>query len=130
MHSETLLPNSIDTVVTGWTKSADTHNIFDATSGILTINRSGFLDLDAMITFAGPNATGVRSINIFYNNASAIVIFDGPGSSTTRTACSLSITGFPVNAGDTIRIRAFQTSGAGLALFNSIFYNSISWRIY
>ncbi|MFN7610760.1 MAG: hypothetical protein ACK5QX_07470, partial [bacterium] len=130
ISSGQVIPNNTDTTVTGWVKTSDTHSIFDASSGVLTINRSGFIDINSMIHFAGPNATASRTIQILYNNTTALTIGVYEGSSIGRTAMPIFIEGFPVIAGDTFRVRVFQNSGSGLALVNDVAYNSISWRIY
>jgi hypothetical protein len=125
-----VIPNSTDQTVTGWTKVSDTHNAFDATTGILTIPRAGFIDLQALLTYGGPNATGSRTMHFFHNNTTFISISTNYGSSIGRTGMQSRVVGFPVNAGDTIRVRTFQDTGAGLGLFNSASYNNFGWRIY
>jgi hypothetical protein len=122
------IPNASFTAVTNWTVVNDTHGIFDPTTGVLTVNKSGFIEIASSLVF-NPNASGGRSSAI-ERNGSNLTINDYPTASGVTVSVPISLASYPVKAGDTFKIKAFQNSGGNLSLASSALYNYISWRIY
>jgi hypothetical protein len=123
-----VIPHNTVTTLTSWTTVTDTHAIFNPSTGVLTVNRSGFIDLSAIVSFS-PNSTGDRSILFVFNNATEIGIVDiraVSGSITTGVPTSISC--YPVKSGDTFIVRVYQTSGGNLAIHGD--RTILSWRIY
>jgi hypothetical protein len=123
-----VIPHNTATTLTSWTTVTDTHAIFNPSTGVLTVNRSGFIDLSAIVSFS-PNSTGDRSILFVFNNTTEIGIVDIRAvSGSITTGVSTSISCYPVKSGDTFIVRTFQTSGGNLAIFSD--RTILSWRIY
>jgi hypothetical protein len=123
-----VIPNNTVTTLTGWTTVTDTHAIFNPSTGVLTVNRSGFIDLSAIVSFS-PNSTGDRSILFVLNNTTEIGVVDIRAvSGGITTGVSTSISCYPVKSGDTFIVRAFQSSGGNLAISGD--RTLLSWRIY
>jgi hypothetical protein len=123
-----VIPNASFTAVTNWTVVNDTHGIFNPTTGVLTVNKSGFIEIASSLVF-NPNASGGRSSAI-ERNGSNLTINDYPTASGVTISVPISLASYPVKAGDTFKIKAFQNSGGNLSLAASALYNYISWRIY
>jgi hypothetical protein len=122
------IPNGTVTTLTGWTTVTDTHAIFNPSTGVLTVNRSGFIDLSAIVSFS-PNSTGERAILFLLNNTTEIGVVDIRATSGgITTGVSTSISCYPVKSGDTFIVRAYQSSGGNLSIFND--RTLLSWRIY
>jgi hypothetical protein len=123
-----VIPNGTVTTLTGWTTVTDTHAIFNPSTGVLTVNRSGFIDLSAIVSFS-PNSTGERAILFLLNNTTEIGVVDiRAASGGITTGVSTSISCYPVKSGDTFIVRAYQSSGGNLSIFND--RTLLSWRIY
>jgi hypothetical protein len=122
------IPDGTVTTLTGWTTVTDTHAIFNPSTGVLTVNRSGFIDLSAIVSFS-PNGTGERAILFLLNNTTEIGVVDIRATSGgVTTGVSTSISCYPVKSGDTFIVRAYQSSGGNLAIFGD--RTLLSWRIY
>jgi hypothetical protein len=123
-----VIPNGTVTTLTGWTTVTDTHAILNPSTGVLTVNRSGFIDLSAIVSFS-PNSTGERAILFLLNNTTEIGVVDIRATSGgITTGVSTSISCYPVKSGDTFIVRAYQSSGGNLSIFND--RTLLSWRIY
>lgn len=98
------------------TKISDTHGAFNNSTGIYTVPVSGFYRISSTIGFVG-NSTGIRTVNALITTPTSAASYNlGNVSNPNATYASLvngSIT-VSVNAGDTIAIRAFQSSGTSL----------------
>lgn len=83
----------------------------DITTGIITITRSGTFRIDATTTFKGGTASSTRAIGISINDAT-------PSEGATayvNSFITLRAGGiYWLSAGDTVRVKAFQDSGAPL----------------
>jgi hypothetical protein len=122
------IPNASFTAVTNWSVVNDTHGIFNPSTGVLTVNKSGFIEIASSLVF-NPNASGGRSSAI-ERNGSNLTINDYPTVSGLTISVPIGLASYPVKAGDTFKIKAFQNSGGNLSLAASSLYNYISWRIY
>jgi hypothetical protein len=123
------IPNSTDTVLTSWTVESDTHAIFNPSTGVLTVNRAGFIDLVFSVSFP-PNGTGVRSCHIYKNNTEFIGLDDAAPSTGWDVSCKAIVSAYPVKAGDTFVFRAWQNSGTSLTINGGLNKTYLSWRIY
>ena len=104
-------------VVTGWAAATtDSLGAFNPTTGIYTCPFSAFYKVNATIAF-GASTTGARYLGVRKNStdvaygtqANAANFGAGAPPNTTVTA------GVQCNAGETLSIRAYQTSGGSLA---------------
>jgi hypothetical protein len=120
-----VIPTDTVTTITNWTVTSDTHGIFNPTTGVLTVNRSGFLDISAMV-FYNVDPNGDRSA-LLYLNGSELSAVDSRASNIWGTGVPIAISGYPVKSGDTITLRGAQGSGGNLGLLNRTY---LSWRIY
>jgi hypothetical protein len=120
-----VIPTDTVTTLVNWTVVSDTHAIFNPTTGVLTVNRSGFLDISAMVFF-NTNSNGDRSVNLALNGSELSAV-DSRASNTWGTGVPIAISGYPVKSGDTIVLRGVQGSGGNLGLHSRTY---ISWRIY
>jgi hypothetical protein len=125
-----VIPNATSTTLTGWDVVSDTHAIFNPSTGILTVNRSGFLDMSVSIHFFN-NTNGTRYVEIYKNNTTRIKYTEQAPIGVYWTSISVAFNGLPVKAGDTFKVNVFQTSGGNLAIGSpSPDRNHVSWRIY
>jgi hypothetical protein len=123
------IPSGTDTVITNWTVLSDTHAIFNPSTGVLTVNRAGFIDLVFSVSFE-QNGSGARSCHIFKNNTEFIGLDDRAPFSSWQVSAKAIVSAYPVKAGDTFVFRAWQNSGASLNLNFALNRTYISWRIY
>jgi hypothetical protein len=124
------IPTNADTALTNWTVVSDTHAIFNPTTGVLTVNRSGFIDLSLLVSFQ-PNGTGIRSCHILKNNTQFIATYDATPHSTFNVSVTSNVAAHPVKAGDTFAFRVWQNSGSPLNIIDGTLDKTIvSWRIY
>jgi hypothetical protein len=95
-----------------------------SSAGLFTVPVAGYYSVDVVLTYAWVNMTGVRSALIFVNSAQGASVAGSPiqsqassvsGSQTVLCA-----------AGDVISVRAYQSSGAALALSGNQNYNRVS----
>jgi hypothetical protein len=117
------------TTLTGWTTISDTHGIFNAANGVLTVNRSGFIDLSFTFSFA-PNGTGSRALIIAVNDTVELGLVETQGFSGSAVGLKTGVSAYPVKAGDTIKFKVFQSSGGNLTPQAEDRRNTVSWRIY
>lgn len=89
--------------------------IYDTASGIFTCRTAGVYQAVAEVRWAA-NATGGRGLGWSYNAASPPTWSDTQAGNATGTSqgCTSPLVRLAVN--DTLRVLAFQSSGAGLAL--------------
>jgi hypothetical protein len=102
-------------IVTSWTKQSDTHNAFDASSGVFTVPVSGVYMVSGTVGYV-TNNTGTRGAEIRKNSGSiieyeAIIAANPLGIFDAATPFCKSIR---CNAGDNLDIRGFQNTGGNL----------------
>jgi hypothetical protein len=113
--------------VASYTAEFDSTGSFNATTGIFTVPVSGTFAGDACVSYAA-NATGSRSLEVYVDGAT--VARTGPrlpGTASNDIGVSLSFT-LRLLAGQTVRIRSIQTSGAGLNFSTVTAATSFSMR--
>jgi hypothetical protein len=126
------IPQSTDFAPTGWTVVSDTHGIFNPSTGELTINRSGFLDISFVATFAS-NPNGIRTafIRRFSPSLVDIQAVDIAPTGNGQATCVVTVKGYPVKAGDVFKPMVWHTVSPSLALLaGTPQRNNFSWRIY
>jgi hypothetical protein len=123
------IPNSTDTVLTSWTVESDTHAIFNPSTGVLTVNRAGFIDMVFSVAFQ-QNGSGARSCHIYKNNTEFVGVDDRAPLSSWPVSAKAIVSAYPVKAGDTFVFRAWQNSGSSLNIDGSLNKTYITWRIY
>lgn len=92
---------------------ADTHGAFNSTTGIYTVPVSGLYQVSGSVGFA-LNATGARGVLVQKNGVDNLVGTLTPGNSVISSGLPFSGI-IPCVAGDTLKVRAFQSSGGNLA---------------
>jgi protein involved in polysaccharide export with SLBB domain len=124
-----VIPSGTGTTLTGWNVVSDTHAIFNPSTGVLTVNRSGFLDLSFTFSFTS-NATGSRALLITVNDTVELGLVEVQASSIFATGLKTGLSAYPVKAGDTIKFKVYQSSGGNLTPQVETRRNNVSWRIY
>lgn len=117
------IPNSVsgsDAIITGWTKEFDSHNAFNATSGIYTCPISGKYEINGQIGFSSGSTADVE-IRL-YHNGTLVARQQLIGSTSNFIVNSCSGL-FNCNAGDTLYVSARQTSGSALTLTTDPTFN-------
>ena len=102
--------NAITHVATGWAWGTNTGLVTVASAGTYQFVEGGTYLVLATLRYTA-SGTGRRMALIYRSGAEAGRAESGPGSSATQVSHLLTAA-----AGDTLDVRAFQTSGAGLAL--------------
>lgn len=115
-HPAQSLANEVFVTTTGWTPvSGDYGNgIITYSNGSFTINESGLYDISWNCSFS-PNMVGTRIAALNVNDTDRIII--RPGIAATGHASGVnSFQGYPFNAGNVLKLNAYQSSGAALNL--------------
>lgn len=119
------IDNAVDEIVDFVTVDFDyTGAVTVGASWKFTAQSAGLFNVLVTVGFTA-NATGIRQIAIF-KNGSAVSILGYEAGNASVTSLVSGHTHIKLVAGDYIDIRAYQNSGAGLALINSALYNHIS----
>ena len=103
------------------TPSLDTHSAFNTTSGVYTCPVAGIYEVSGVMGFAA-NGTGSRYFTV-QRNGSGNVILNAPSttvSGTVDTHLVIPSALIQCNAGDTLRLRAFQSSGGSLGYLTGV----------
>jgi hypothetical protein len=126
------IPTNVDTALTNWTVVSDTHGIFNPSTGELTINRSGFLDISFVATFvSNPNGIRTAFIRRFSPSLVDIQAVDIAPTGNGQATCVVTVKGYPVKAGDVFKPMVWHTVSPSLALLaGAPQRNNFSWRIY
>jgi len=100
--------------VGSWSAAAvDTVGGFNATTGIYTVRVPGVYRVSGVLVF-DTSATGTRSVKFLYNGADTGLGTVASGVTGQLTGVSQSVV-IRCNAGDTLRMQGFQSSGGSLA---------------
>lgn len=108
------IPHGSQTVVTTWTSSERGGGMADHSAGVVTIPRAGRY----RVTFGGnwaAAASGARRIDVLANGTTVVLRDEGPGTAAMPTWLARSRT-VRLAANATLVLRAFQTSGASVAI--------------
>ncbi|KVD81926.1 hypothetical protein WS62_23505 [Burkholderia sp. ABCPW 14] len=115
------IPNNAATTLTGWTQITDRLNAnFNASSGVYTAPATGYYLVSAQIIFntVPPAAIGDQFDLYVLVNGTVEVVASKFAESTTSNYQPVSMAArlFQLNAGDQIKLQAFQNSGVGCTL--------------
>lgn len=114
--------NNTQADVTGWTTENDTHGAFTASTGVYTVQVSGWYRCYGMVRF-NANSTGIRVLALYKNNATNLAeASNGNPSGSNAAYVNVSRTVY-LTAGDNLRLQAYQNSGGALALQSTSGYN-------
>lgn len=112
------------TVVGGWSGSSWSESQFctnvaagGSPAGTITMLRDGLVSINASVSFVG-NATGRRAVMIYVNDALARRTDVGASTNTQMTLEAVHYAS--LIEGDQINVRVLQSSGADLALANTV----------
>jgi hypothetical protein len=123
VSGQSIANNSV-TGITNWTKNFDSHNAFNATTGIFTAPVSGTYNLATSMAF-NANGTGYREVAVTKNGTSVMILSDIVGSAANGLVQGGSSL-FKLNAGDTLNITMAQTSGGALTIAAASNYCNLS----
>jgi hypothetical protein len=98
--------------VASYTTEFDTTGSFNASSGVFTAPMAGVYSGSACVSYAA-NATGSRCLEIQVNGSTVRTGPRIPATSANDVGVSLGFT-LRLSAGDTVKVRSIQTSGASL----------------
>lgn len=103
-------------VATWSTASVDTHAAFNSTTGVYTVPVSGLYEISGVAGFAA-NSTGSRYFTVQKNGTGTLSLnaLSAAASGTVDAHIAIPSIVVSCNAGDTLRLRAFQSSGGSLA---------------
>jgi hypothetical protein len=124
-NAGTSIPNGAFTNIPFDTLAYEDNLVWSGTPNFnFLITVAGYYQVDATLTFATSNTTGVRTTAIFLNAGSVAISAATPVASNV-TSSSVATT-VKCNVGDYITVRAYQSSGAAVALTTSPGYNKVS----
>lgn len=109
--------------VTGWaSKTFDTHNAFDITTGLFTVPVTGIYNISGALSFVS-NVTGGRAILVLVDGVTVHSGADLNGSSNVYSG-AFNITQ-RLRAGQVVKLQTFQNSGGSLAYNTGTGYNHL-----
>ena len=118
------LANSATTAVAFNTETFDTHDAYNTSTGVFTCPAAGRYLVNARIFLDG-NTTGIRELFVQRNSGTVRGSARQTGSANGN---AMEITAIVVcNAGDTLRIAAFQNSGGALGYSTDANNNNVSF---
>jgi hypothetical protein len=121
---QTLLNNTV-TALTGWTKLQDSHNAFNASTGVFTPPVSGTYRISGYLTTAGGANNATAEFNMLVDSSRRVAVHFVGTAHSSFVSCSGSAD-FPLVAGQAITIQGYHTLGSTKNLFASTNYNSLS----
>jgi microcystin-dependent protein len=122
------IPNNVVTQITNWTKETDSHNAFNAVSGLYTVPISGRYAISAYLVYQGGPVVGTEydltlSVNgTVFRQASWLAV-GSAGSFTPTTPINALVS---LKSGDTVFLSSYQSSGASKLLNPSGLNNYIN----
>lgn len=113
------IPHNVTTVITGWTKTNDTHNSFNTTTGEYTVPVSGIYLINTLLTYnnAAWALGNIIDLHIFLDGT----LVNVPRVTTSGVTSIYSITQshtLKVNKGQVITVSTFHTRGASTLLLS------------
>jgi hypothetical protein len=90
-----VIPTDAVTTLVNWTVVSNTHAIFNPTTGVLTVNRAGFIDLVFSASFQN-NGNGVRSCHAYKNNTEFVGVNDVTPYSGSSVSTKAIVLAYPV----------------------------------
>ena len=117
------IPTGVGTIVTFENVDFDSHGTYNASTGVYTCAVAGYYHIDTQLRFQH-NSTAINSAIIRKNStaiAEDIVVSDGSLGSVQWTPNPSTLT--YLEAGDTIDVQAFQSTGSNKSLLGGAFAN-------
>lgn len=103
---------------TWYTINSWTHNEmrggFSESGGNITVPYTGRYNIFGFISWTGTTADGARGVRIQVNGVTEDQFVVTAWTETAQTQTHLNMTGFKLNAGDTICLQAYETAGSNL----------------
>lgn len=122
------IPSGTQTTVTNWTKTSDSHNAFNATTGIFTAPNAGTFEISAMITMDDATASSDRNVFIRdITNSLDVVHSIRPYTTLASGQISQNVNAIiDLVAGQQIAIQVSQSSGAAQNITATAARNNLS----
>jgi hypothetical protein len=110
------LPNDTSTTITGWTKERDTHNAFNASTGVFTAPVAGLYEFSVIVTLNSASNNAGAELGLYLGSYGSIA------ETFTHAAGTylLSVTGsrtIYLNAGQTASIGVYHNLGGTRNLY-------------
>jgi hypothetical protein len=122
------IPNNTATVVTGWANVIDANGEFNASTGTFTAGAAGNYQVSAQLSFNGAMAVNSLLQIQLFANGSNFVSGQTVVQNATPTTNVVTLPGYLValSAGQTIQIKALQSSGGAIPLVAAAASNYLS----
>jgi hypothetical protein len=115
------VPNASVAVITGWTKTFDTHGAFNATTGVFTVPVAGKYRVSGMLLFSSAAYSVTNPFSLIAQQAGSVSSNWVLGETwpAANNTSNMSVGGsdtIQCNAGDTISVAAYQAQGGARTL--------------